>query len=94
MLNAGVMTAVPSFSGVLYLLQAAASSFEPAFLNITPQIPPPSQRPLFAALTTASTFWLAQDALTSSILLIFTSQSIILIWHYTEAIFLIRIRIF
>ena len=55
MLKAGVMTAEPSFSGVWYLAQAAVRAAIPAFWKITPQIPPPAQRPLFAALTTAST---------------------------------------
>ena len=51
---AGVITASPSFKGVLYLLHASSSSFLPALLNITPQIPPPAQSPLFAAFTTTS----------------------------------------
>ena len=35
--------------------QACANSFKPHLLKITPQIPPSSQSPEFAAFTTAST---------------------------------------
>ena len=35
--------------------QAAVRAAMPAFLKITPQIPPPAHKYLFAALTTAST---------------------------------------
>ena len=55
-LNAGVITASPSFSGVVYFLQLSASSLYPAFLNITPHIPPPADKLRLAAFTTASTF--------------------------------------
>lgn len=46
MLNAGVITADPSLSGVLYLLQAAVRALIPAFLKMTPQIyhRPPTNR--------------------------------------------------
>ena len=54
-LNAGVIADSPSFKGVFILRHASVNSVYPAFLKITPHIPPPDHRFLLAALTIAST---------------------------------------
>ena len=43
------------YGAVIRVHDAAVNAASPAFLKITPQMPPPAHKRLFAAFTTAST---------------------------------------